>query len=324
VLGQAREGADRVRRIVRDLRLFSRADEDDRGPVDVTKVLELAVNMTRAELKHRARLVRDYGETPPVLANESRLGQVFVNLLVNAAQAITEGKLEGNEVRLTTRCDGAGRVVIEVRDTGLGIPPEIVSRIFDPFFTTKEVGVGTGLGLAICHGIITGAGGEIQVESEVGKGTTFRVILRAAPADEEEEAETPLPVRVGGARGRILVVDDEPMIAAMLQRELAAEHDVEVASSGRQALDRLRGEGGFDVILCDLMMPEVTGMDLHAELASSAPHLIERMVFVTGGAFTTHGREFLEQVANPRFEKPVDMTTLRAFINERVRQVRAA
>jgi signal transduction histidine kinase/CheY-like chemotaxis protein len=314
VLGQTREGADRVRKIVRDLKLFSRADEGERGPVDIHKVLDLAVNMTRAELRHRARLVRDYGTVPPVLASESRLGQVFVNLLVNAAQAIVEGKAEDNEVRLTTRCDGAGGVVVEVRDSGAGIPAAIRERIFDPFFTTKAVGVGTGLGLAICHGIVADLGGRIEVESSPA-GSCFRVVLPVAAQAAEERAPAP-EARPAPARGRVLVVDDEPMVAAMLVRELAGEHDVEVASSGREALERLGND--YDVILCDLMMPEVTGMELFAELRRSAPHLAPRMVFVTGGAFTTGGREFLAEVPNPRFEKPVDLASLRALISERV------
>jgi signal transduction histidine kinase/CheY-like chemotaxis protein len=318
VLAQTKDGADRVRKIVRDLKLFSRADEEQRGPVDVHAVLELAVNMTRAELKHRAHLVRAYGEVPPVLANEARLGQVFVNLLVNAAQAITEGRFDANEVRLGTHVGADGRVVIEVADTGAGIPDAIRDRIFDPFFTTKQVGIGTGLGLSICHGIVTAAGGEIQVDSTVGKGTIVRVILPAASAPVAAAAAPSAPAR--GPRGRILVVDDEPQVAAMLQRELAAEHDVEVAASGRAALDRLAEAQSFDVILCDLMMPEVTGMALHAALAERAPHLLPRLAFVTGGAFTPGGRAFLDEVPNPRFEKPVDLQALRAFIHARVDQ----
>ncbi len=175
-LKEAISGSDRVREIVRDLKTFSRGNEEQRGAVDVRAVLDSCVNMAWSELRHRARLVKDYGEVPPVNGNESRLGQLFLNLIVNAAQAIPHGNLEANEVHLSTRYE-EGWVVVAVRDTGVGIPRENLGRLFDPFFTTKPVGEGTGLGLSICHGIITAMGGRISVDSEPGKGTTFRVFL---------------------------------------------------------------------------------------------------------------------------------------------------
>jgi PAS domain S-box-containing protein len=179
VLGEAIQGADRVRRIVEDLRAFARSREQV-GPVDVRRVFELAINIAAGEIRYRARLVRDYADLPPVQADESRLSQVVLNLLVNAAQAIPEGRPSENEIRVVTRRHAADRVVIEVCDTGSGIPPELKDRIFEPFFTTKPPGVGTGLGLSICHGIVCAMGGEITVESEVGKGSTFRVVLPTA------------------------------------------------------------------------------------------------------------------------------------------------
>jgi PAS domain S-box-containing protein len=171
-------GSNRVNEIVRDLKTFSRGDEGRSGPVDIHAVLDLCASMARSEIRHRARLVREYGALPPVHANETRLGQVFLNLLVNAAQAIPEGsELKEHEIRVTTGRDEAGWVVVAVKDTGTGIAPENLSRLFHPFFTTKPAGVGTGLGLSICHGIITGMGGRITVESELGRGTVFRVFL---------------------------------------------------------------------------------------------------------------------------------------------------
>ena len=193
-LKEAVEGAERVRHIVHDLKTFSHGGSDARGPVDVNAVLESCVNMARSELRHRAQLVKDYGELPPVRANASRLGQVFLNLLVNAAQAIPQGSLEANEVRLISRLE-RGQVVVAVSDTGVGISPEHLRRLFDPFFTTKPVGVGTGLGLSICHGIIRELGGRITVESEPGRGSTFRVFLplaeRSAEAPQEVSPSSP-------------------------------------------------------------------------------------------------------------------------------------
>jgi CheY-like chemotaxis protein/anti-sigma regulatory factor (Ser/Thr protein kinase) len=264
-----------------------------------------------------------------VLADASRLGQVFLNLLVNAAQAMVEGDASRNEIRVAVR-EEAGQVVVDIADTGAGIAPEHLDRIFDPFFTTKPVGVGTGLGLSICRGIITGLGGEITVESEVGRGTTFHVSLPASPADEH--APTPAPssafpassrrgvdhaASAGRPRGRVLIVDDEPALAAALGRSIEREYAVVVVSSGRDALDLLRRDDGFDVILCDLIMPHVTGMDLHAELVRTAPSLADRMIFMSGGTFTSRAREFLSRVTNPTLDKPFDLKMLSMLLRAR-------
>ncbi|EPX62418.1 hypothetical protein D187_008606 [Cystobacter fuscus DSM 2262] len=181
-LQESLEGGERMRNIVRDLRSFSRREDERQGPVDIHAVLDSCASLARGELRHRAQLVKEYGQIPPVLGNESRLGQLFLNLLVNAAQAIPEGDAKGQCVRLTTGQATDGWVEIAVQDTGVGIPPENLQRLFKPFFTTKPVGVGTGLGLSICHGIVTSMGGRIEVSSEVGKGTTFRVFMPTAPS----------------------------------------------------------------------------------------------------------------------------------------------
>ena len=325
VLREARMGADRVRRIVRDLKTFSRQDEDTRGPVDLRAVMDAAAKMAAGELRPRAQLVRDYAaDVPCVEGNEARLSQVVLNLLINAAHALPEGKPEHNEVRLVLRRGGEGQVVAEVRDTGCGMAPEVLGRIFDPFFTTKPVGVGTGLGLALCHAFVTSMAGRIEVESQVGKGTTFRVLLPAANAPAERAVQAAVVVASSSARGRVLVVDDDPLVSSALRRTLAREHDVEVAVSSRQALELLGASpGGYDVILCDLMMPEMTGMELHAHLMETAPEQARRMVFITGGAYTPAARSFLEQVSNPRVEKPFEPDKLRAQVLEAVKRSRA-
>jgi PAS domain S-box-containing protein len=314
---EARQGAERVRKIVRGLKTFSRADSERRTILDLHQVLELALNMSFNEIRHRARLVKDYGDVPTVLADESRLGQVFVNLLINAAQAIPEGQADRNEIRIVTRTE-AERAIIEVHDTGAGIPADVIGRIFDPFFTTKEIGVGTGLGLSISHSIITDLAGEIAVHSEAGKGTTFRVALpatRAKPASEAAAAPA-----VGGAIrvGRVLIVDDDETGARSLSRILRPS-EVTITHNGRQALDAIRAGKQFDVILCDLMMPEMTGMDLHREISRERPELLDRMIFMTGGAFTPAACEFLDRVPNDRLEKPYEPQALRALVQRRLR-----
>ncbi|MBN1209149.1 MAG: response regulator [Myxococcaceae bacterium] len=323
VLREARMGADRVRRIVKDLKTFSRQDEDTRGPVDVRAVMDAAAKLASGELKPRAQLIRDYEEVPRVEGNEARLAQVFLNLVINAAQALPEGHPEQHEVRLVTRRQGADHVLAEIRDTGCGIPQEVIGRIFDPFFTTKPVGVGTGLGLALCHAFITSMGGRIEVESQVGRGTVFRVALPVARG-ETVQAPRAVESKEGvSMRGRVLVVDDDPLVSSALRRTLSREHEVEVVVSSRKALEMLKSpEGTYDVILCDLMMPEMTGMEVHAQLDAVAPERAARMVFVTGGAYTPAAQSFLERVANPRLEKPFEPEKLRERVREWVAKAR--
>jgi signal transduction histidine kinase len=177
---EAIEGAERVRRIVKDMKTLSRMDDERVGPVDVEAALEASVNMVAHELRQRAHVIKNFGRVPLVRGNEGRLVQVFLNLLVNAAQAIAGNAPDRNEVRLGTSIDTAGRVIVDISDTGVGIPDEVLPRIFDPFFTTKPVGVGTGLGLSICHSLITAMGGSIEVTSKMGVGTRFVILLPAA------------------------------------------------------------------------------------------------------------------------------------------------
>jgi signal transduction histidine kinase len=317
-LQDAQQAADRVRVIVRDLRLFSRADEEVRGPVDVRRVLDSSLSMARNEIRHRAQVQRDYGEVAPVDGNEARLGQVFLNLIVNAAQALPEGRTAENRIVVSTRSDD-GRVIVDISDTGSGIPPEVLPRIFDVFFTTKPIGVGTGLGLAICHRIVSGMGGSITVDSRVGAGTTVRVTLpTAGPGAGEAPAAAPTAVKGARRRGAVLVVEDEQAVGRMLQKVLSASDSVTLVASGREALSRIKEHPPFDVILCDLMMPEMTGMDFHTALTSHSESLARRVVFMTGGAFTPKAREFLDRVDNPRIDKPVDIQRLRQLVDSAV------
>ena len=315
----AREGCDRMRDIVRDLRLFTRgADEDRRTLVDVRRVIDASINVAWNEIRHRARLVKDYRDVPPVVANEARLGQVFLNLLVNAAQALQVGSAAENVIRVTASTE-AGNVAVEVRDTGAGIAPGHLARIFDPFFTTKPVGVGTGLGLWICHGIVTSLGGSISADNAPGGGAVFRVVLPPAtqPVDERTPSPHPPAVDADAPRLRVLVVDDETAIGRTLAIGLADEFEVATATSGREAIELLADEDRFDVVLCDLMMPDVSGMDVYERVAERSPRLAARFVFVTGGAFTERARAFVEHVGAPVLEKPFDLATLSPILRKR-------
>ena len=313
MIHDAKAGAERVREIVAGLRGFSRHGDERATAVDVDEVIETAIRMTRSQIRHHARLVRELRAVPPVTADAGRLAQVLINLLVNAAQAIEGGRAEENTITVRT---GRRReaVVVEIVDTGRGIPAEDQERIFEPFFTTKAIGEGTGLGLWICRNIVNGFGGNIEVESTVGKGTSFRVVL-------EPSAMTPSTAPFGVASStppavarRVLVIDDDPLVARAVSRMLRG-YRVTVVSSGADGLRALAEQsGGFDVILCDVMMPEMTGMDFFDALGAQ-PDVRERIVFMTGGAFTPAARAFLERTPNRRVEKPLDGRVLRAIVD---------
>jgi CheY-like chemotaxis protein len=300
---------------VRDLKIFSRVEEQKRGPVNVEHVLESTLRMAWNELRHRARLVKRFNVVPDVDANESRLGQVFLNLIINAAHAIPPGNYDSNQIRISTSVDG-GNVIVTIGDTGAGIPADVRPRLFTPFFTTKPVGVGTGLGLAISHRIVTQFGGTITYETEIGKGTEFRVALPIATAPVHTGQTAPLPVSKATRRGTVLVIDDEEPLAAAIRRYLGGDHDVTAVLGGSAALDLMAAGKRYDLVLCDLMMPQVTGMEVYDRVLALDPAQAARIVFLTGGAFTPSAREFLDSVKNRRLEKPFDLTDLRQLVND--------
>ena len=309
-LRDAREGAERMRAIIRDLQTFSRGDDETPGAVRLGPVLDSCVAMAWSEIRHRARLVKDVAELPPVLGAEGRLAQVFLNFVLNAAQAIAVGAADRNELRIAGRVTPDGRVCVEIRDTGAGIAPEHLPRIFDPFFTTKPLGTGTGLGLSICHGIVTALGGTIEVESELGKGSTFRVLLPPAP---------PL-VALPPARPRVLVVDDDALVGSAVRRALAGDHDVTLATSGRAALALLQAGQTFDAMVSDLLMPDLTGMELHDEVTRLDPELASRTAFMTGGAYTGAAQTFAGRMGDRVVAKPFDLKALRAVVAACIRR----
>jgi two-component system cell cycle sensor histidine kinase/response regulator CckA len=314
LLRDALDGAQRVRRIVRDLKTFSRAtDDDSEQRIDVNAALGTAVNLVNNEIRHRARLALALGDVPRVVGSEPKLVQAFVNLLMNAAQAIPEGRPDSELIEVRSALDGLTRVRIDFRDSGSGISPELLTRIFDPFFTTKPGASSTGIGLSVAHGIVQAMGGELTVDSREGEGSTFSVVL---PAEESERTHpglrrTPPAPRPG--KLRVLVVDDEPKVGISLGRMLR-DWEVHVVEDGRDALELLRQGASFDVVLCDLMMPHVSGMDLFEQVRGRDAELARRFVFMTGGAFTPRAREFVAEVPNVTLEKPFDKAQVLAAV----------
>ncbi|MEJ7597567.1 MAG: response regulator [Kofleriaceae bacterium] len=318
-LSDAHEGAERVRKIVHDLKKFTRAEDPKPTVLDLPDVLDAAIKMIAHQVRHHAQLRKEYGTTPFVEASEGPLVQLFTNLLVNAAQAIDEGNADTELIRVVTYSDDAGRAVVEVHDTGTGISKEHLRRLFDPFFTTKPIGAGMGLGLSISHAVVAGLGGEITVESEVGRGSMFRVTLPAATTKRGVETERAHDAPLLQRRGRVLVVDDDASVARSVARTLKSAHDVVVETDARAALTRLTSGETFDVIFCDLMMPNMTGMDLYEELAAVSPELARRMVFLTGGTFSPRATQFIDSVANLTESKPFSPERLRSIAKDYVR-----
>ena len=308
-LQDAVSGARRVRDIVGDLRTFSSPTEDTRRPIDVRTVLDTALHMADNEIRHRAVLVKDYGEVPRVLGSDARLAQVFLNLLVNAVQALPEGQEHTLEVR--TKASAAGAVIVEIQDSGVGIPAGELTRVFDPFYTTRPVGVGTGLGLSICHAIIDALGGSIELESAPLRGTIARVTLPAAAPVARTRTVT--PAASASSSLRILVVDDEAPIGRVLHKIFGRDHQVTLSTSGADAVQRLASES-YDVVFCDLMMPGVSGAEVFRQVTAVRPELGSKFVFMTAGAFTPAARAFLETVSNRRVSKPFDFAELRRVL----------
>ncbi len=301
-LARARDGAERIRRIVRDLIAFGRGEEEANGPVDLSAMLTSAINLTESLIKPRARLHTDLRATRPAKGNAHRLGQVAVNLLVNAADAIADGTPDRNEIHVVTRDDG-DHVSFAIRDTGAGMDRETMARAFDPFFTTKPVGEGTGLGLSIAHGIVTKMGGSLDVTSEPGRGATFIVRLPACAHEATPKTDgAPTSPSAAHRRRQILVVDDEEQIRVVLVRAFAND-DVTVAKGAHEAAAICR-EREFDCILCDVTMPAGDGVDFIEAVRSQGRGAEKRVIFMSGGAYSRRSEELLQHASNPHLDKP--------------------
>jgi two-component system, cell cycle sensor histidine kinase and response regulator CckA len=313
-LQTAKQGVERIRSIVRDLTAFSRATPDSRRPVDVEAVLDATVDLAWNELRHRARVVKEFTGVPLLLGDEARLSQVFLHLLLNAARAIPDGRQ--GLIRISTMSEGEG-VSILVEDDGIGIATADLPHIFEPFFTCPSASAGVGLGLAICRNVVTALRGAITVSSEPDRGSRFTVTLPASRA----VAVSGVGVRARSRervtnRARILIIDDEPLLGQTLRFAFQDRHDVEVASSGREALERLTTDIDFDLVLCDLMMPDVSGEHVYRAVRERSPGLVPRFVFMTGGAFTERAQEFLAHFDGRQLEKPFNIDEVETLLSE--------
>ncbi|MEO0811570.1 MAG: ATP-binding protein [Myxococcota bacterium] len=311
-LADSLQVSDRIRRLSEDLRAFARDEPaEPEESADVTRALELALRLVDSRIKNQGKVVRDFAELPPVAGSTERLSQAFVNLLNNAAQAMAEKRGPGkNSVTVRTRAVD-NWVEVSIRDTGVGIPSEKLREIFNPFYSTKPSNLGSGLGLPISHRIITRAGGDISVESSLGYGTT--VYVRLPVQHPVPRARVVEPLALQEHRTRILVVDEEALLGDRL-RSAVPDARVDAVGSYAQALDRLE-RCDFDAIVCDLMMPDLTGAQIFRQVRSERPEMAKRFIFVCGGSLDGESREFLSEAGAQLLHKPFGEDELDAALN---------
>jgi two-component system, NtrC family, sensor kinase len=261
------------------------------------------------QLESRAVVEVDLHRTAPIKGDHAQLVQVILNLVINAMHALPSDRIAENRVWISAADEG-DRTVIEVADNGPGVLPEDRERIFEPFQTTKEVGEGSGLGLFVCRNIVSSWSGTVTVADRPGGGARFRVDLPAARAADVAVTSAPA-AQPASLRGHVLIVDDEPRVAKMLSVQLAAAgYRVTVATDAAHALEMLlAADNGIDLVYCDLMMKGMSGMDLAEALAAQAPSRLARVVFMTGGAFTTRARDFRSARAEQCVDKPFDIVS---------------
>ena len=323
-LTEARAGARRVGAIIQGMKLLGRGRAGQHDLVDVDATLRDSLAVSANTYRFCARLDATIDSHCLVVGDAAQLTQVFVHLLMNAAQALPPRPADENLIQVASH-HADGWVLITVEDNGCGIPMEIRERLFEPFFSTRPGGPGVGLGLPISLAIVEGFGGQLNFESEEGRSSVFRVRLpvaevRRAPATSSRPpvVAPPNEARKPVGRARILVVDDELSLTTVLRKALASDYVVDVAHDGVEALERLSEYNDFSVILCDLMMPRLTGVQLYAEVLRRWPGLADRFVFMTGGVFTDDVRAFLAAHPLPVVDKPFDLTELRERIASRV------
>jgi PAS domain S-box-containing protein len=354
-LAAAREGVGRARAVVRDLGALSTTSPETIEPVDLAQVARSAIEMVQPQLEDQARIELRLAPAPRVMGNRGRFEQLLVHLLVNAGHAVSASpdRAPGSGLILVrVGLDNAGWTEVEISDNGCGIPSERQRRVFDPFYAGRNAGDGAGLGLAICHNIVTTAGGTIALSSAPGTGTSVQVLLPPESALRPAAASAPPPpyrnrerddhaVDHADLRGddplfvvdepplaspavtrlRLLLVDDEPALAAALTTVLSEHHDVVTVGSAGAALELVDRGLGFDAILCDLMMSGMSGMDLHDALRQRGTPLSRRMLFMTGGAYTPEAHAFLRRVPGACLQKPFTIEKVLGAIASRLAEI---
>lgn len=320
-LAELGESASRVSQIVADLKSFSRtaAPVSENVEIRLKPCVEWALRATSLEFKDRARVIVDYGGLTTAFGNHEGLAQVLANVLRNSADAIASKSTNAREVRVSFTERRRGQVCVEVQDTGIGMSDEVLGRVFEPFVTTKDVGSGTGLGLSISRGLMQSMGGDISLRSQKGSGTTVCLTLPSRPDEGRKDSLIQHVSIAEPKKARILIVDDEPMIVSAIRRILS-EYELVCRDRATKALDVVRSGEIFDLILSDVMMPEMTGIEFYESLCLHDPETAAKVVFLTGGANTQAAEEFLAGLPNACIKKPFGSESLRTALRDLLAQ----
>lgn len=303
ILGES----ERAAKIVRSLLTFARKRQSTRAMVDMNQVVRstLALRAYEQRVTNITVINALASGLPQVFADAHQIQQVLLNLIINAEQAMLSARGQGTLVIRSWHDADAESVLLEINDDGPGIPEDVQMKIFDPFFTTKEVGKGTGLGLTVAYAIVQEHGGRIRLETKPGAGASFFVEL---PVSGEALRPAPVPLSKLGfgalAGARVLVVEDEPALAAAVSEALTdAGLIVDRAADGEEGLSRLNGQT-YDLIVCDLKMPRVDGVQFYRAIAAGDSSLSRRVIFVTGDVAGTDAERFLEESGCRWLAKP--------------------
>jgi CheY-like chemotaxis protein/two-component sensor histidine kinase len=313
-LERLKTGAERIAAVMRCASMFASADLSAIETIDVHEVLESSIQVASNEIRHGAHLVRAYGDVPHVRGNAAKLGQVFLNLILNAVHAIRDDGGADHVIRIGTQRD-AGHTVITVSDTATVLDPACLARLFAPAVPNDPAVARLHFVLAVSREVIEEMGGRLEVDDSAPHGVTFRVVLPGSTRTSFPAPQPKPPVRVEPDRPTVLIVDDEPLVCDLFAAMLSDSYEVAAFTSARAALASCL-ERDYGVILCDVMMPELNGMDLFDRVTAERPELRERFVFITGGAFTEHARLFLRQTSRPVVRKPCTRQELRDVVSQ--------
>jgi signal transduction histidine kinase len=319
LLGNAMLAAQRIAQVVGDVKgwIHDRKDKVARGLIDVPKLINDSLGIAKWAIDPVARLLVDLEPLPPLWGVEQRLSQVITNLLFNSVHSIS-GPKEENEIRISVRSDG-NQIRIEVIDTGGGIPPEALPHVFDPFFTTHECSGGTGLGLPMCRSIIEAHGGVLNIQSTSPSGTTVVMLLPSGTANSMEASQPDPCPPTRTTRARLLLIDDDPFICEMMSVMLRERCDVTVAHDGRDGLMKiLDSDAKWDLVVCDLMMPEMSGYEIYKAVSKSSPTKASEIVFITSGGITKDDIKFIDELPNVLLRKPFNLDDLQRLLDERL------
>ncbi len=300
-----------------NLLTFSRKSKPEKKLVGINGIIEKTFDLMSYQFQvNNIKIIKDLDpDLPKTMGDFHQLQQVFLNIVNNAFQAMMEESKGGSITVRTKRIEDM--IFIEFTDTGPGIPKKNLNKIFVPFFTTKEIGKGTGLGLSIAYGIIKEHGGNIYALSELNKGTTFVIELPVVEAHlSEVEKEKALKGVTSNFQATILVIDDEQNILDLLYDFLGEKgYQVDTANSGQEALRKLK-VGTYDLIICDLKMPNLSGQQFYAEIKRTKPELSSKIIFFTGDTVSPQTESFLKLTGNKVIPKPFDLDWLLSFIQD--------